>query len=79
VDRGLLAGVRPEAAWVAAATDAPAEVAGKPVERLFRHSDAAGEYVAPEGRPSEIAPVEGARVLVIHPPNGNYRWGHGRA
>ncbi|MEV6842643.1 hypothetical protein [Actinoplanes sp. NPDC051411] len=72
---GLLAGVRPEAAWVAAATDAPAEVAGKPIERRFRLFDATGEYVAPEGRPSEIARVEGARVLVIHPPNGSYQWG----
>jgi hypothetical protein len=55
VGRGLLTGVRPETAWVAAATDAPAEVAGKPIERRFRLFDAAGEYVASESHPSEIA------------------------
>lgn len=78
VERGLLPGVRPESAWVAAATDGPSGVTGKPVERRFRLFDATGEYVAPEGRPADIARVEGARVLVVHPPNGSYRWGHGR-
>jgi hypothetical protein len=77
-DRGLLAGVRPEEAWVAAATYGPASVAGKPIERRFRLFDAAGEYVSPEGRPADIATVDCARVLVIHPPNGTYQWGHGR-
>jgi hypothetical protein len=77
-DRGLLTGVRPEAAWVAAATDAPASIVGKPIERRFRLFDATGAYVYPEGRPADIAAVAGARVLVIHPPNGIYQWGQGR-
>ena len=63
-DRGLLAAVRPEDAWVATATDAPACVVGKPIEGRFRLFDATGAYVHPDGSPADITAVEDARVAV---------------
>jgi hypothetical protein len=77
--RGLLAGEPPEPAWVAAATNAPPEMpAGELIQRRFQLYDGAGAYVAPEGRPADIAVVDGARVVVLHPPLGNYQWTVGR-
>jgi hypothetical protein len=77
--RGLLAGERPAPAWVAAATTAPPRlVAGDIIQRRFRLFDATGAYIYPEGRPADIPLVEGARVIVLHPPCGNYGWAGGR-
>ncbi len=76
---GLLAGERPSLSWVAAATNAPPRM---PVEdlirRRFRLFDATGAYVSPEGRPADIAVVDDVRLVVLHPPRGNYMWMSGR-
>jgi hypothetical protein len=48
------------------------------VQRRFRLFDGAGAYIYPEGQPADVGLVEGSRVIVIHPPLGNYRWGCGR-
>lgn len=46
--------------------------------RRFRLFDGHGDYVYPEGWPANIKPLDGVRVLVLHPPNGNYGWNNGR-
>jgi hypothetical protein len=77
--RGLLAGDPPAPAWVAAATTAPPLMpSGDLIQRRFRLYDATGAYISPEGRPADIAAVDGARVIVLHPPRGNYQWPAGR-
>jgi hypothetical protein len=77
--RGLLAGEPPPAAWVAAATTGPPRrPVDDPVQRRFRLFDAAGSYLHPEGRPADIPPVHGVRLIVIHPPRGSYGWLNGR-
>ena len=76
---GLLAGQRPAPAWVAAATTGPPRPPGGDyIKRRFRLFDATGSYIYPEGRPANIPPVEGARVIVLHPPRGDYSWTSGR-
>ncbi|MBR7825119.1 hypothetical protein KDK95_02285 [Actinospica sp. MGRD01-02] len=78
---GLLDTQPPEPAWVEAATTAspgPFDVTN-PIMRRFRLFDGHGGYVYPEGRPADIEPLDGVRVLVLHPPNGNYGWSNGRA
>ena len=79
-EQGLLAGVPPEPAWVTAATDgAPGPFSPEvPILRRFRMFDGHGAYIYPEGRPSDIEPLDGTRVVVLHPPNGNYGWQNGR-
>jgi hypothetical protein len=76
---GLLAGEAPAPAWVAAATMAPPQ---RPIEdtiqRRFRLFDGTGAYIYPEGRPADIPLLDGIRVIVLHPPRGNYRWVGGR-
>lgn len=47
-------------------------------QRRFRLFDATGAYIYPEGRPADIALVEGARVIALHPPLGDYGWTCGR-
>ncbi|MFG1805666.1 hypothetical protein [Streptomyces sp. NPDC049040] len=76
---GLVAGERPAPDWVEAAT------AGDPLldptraaVRAFRLFDGHGAYVAPEGKPSDVRPLDGTRVLVLHPPNGRLSMGNGR-
>ena len=77
--RGLLAGDRPASAWVAAATTGPPRpLGGDPIMRRFRLFDATGAYIYPEGLPADIALVEGARVIVLHPPRGDFGWACGR-
>ena len=77
--RGLLAGERPAPAWVAAATTAPPRLTdGDIIRRRFRLFDATGAYIYPEGRPADIPLIQGARVIVLHPPRGNYGWSGGR-
>lgn len=77
--RGLLAGEPPARSWVAAATTGPLRVPSvAPIQRRFRLFDATGAYIYPEGRPADIAVVDGVRVVVLHPPLGNYGWTGGR-
>jgi hypothetical protein len=76
---GLLTGERPLLSWVAAATTAPPQMpAENLIRRRFRLFDATGTYVSPEGRPADIAVVDGVRLVVLHPPRGNYMWMSGR-
>lgn len=77
--RGLLAGERPAPAWVAAATTASSRLPPEDViQRRFRLFDATGAYIYPEGRPADIPLIDGARVIVLHPPRGRYGWEGGR-
>lgn len=69
----------PERHWVAAATDTPPTLPGGAViQRRCRLFDGHGSYVYPEGRPADIQPFDGARVLVLHPPLGRFGWSSGR-
>jgi hypothetical protein len=69
----------PKPKWVAAATDAPPQLPpADPVLRRFRLFDGLGYYVFPEGRPADIAPLDGTRVVVLHPPLGRFGWTGGR-
>ncbi|MGH3627029.1 MAG: hypothetical protein ACRDRL_06255 [Sciscionella sp.] len=78
---GLLDSQPPEPAWVAAATTASPGPFDPitPVKRRFRLFDGHGSYIYPEGRPADIEPLDGVRVLVLHPANGNYGWNNARA
>ncbi|GAA2015127.1 hypothetical protein GCM10009839_07870 [Catenulispora yoronensis] len=80
---GRLDGERPLDSWVAAATTGvPGPFPGvgsDPIWRRFRLFDGHGAYVHPEGWPADIEPLNnGTRVLVLHPPRGNYGWTNGR-
>ncbi|MEV5012165.1 hypothetical protein [Streptomyces sp. NPDC055692] len=77
--QGLVAGDRPARSWVEAATSGdPYLGPDNPAIRCFRLFDGQGTYISPEGRPADIEPLDGTRVLVLHPPNGNYALGVGR-
>jgi hypothetical protein len=77
--RGLLAGPPPAASWVAAATTAPPLLpVDDPVWRRYRLFDATGAHIHPEGVPADIAVLDGARVIVLHPPLGRAGWTNGR-
>lgn len=41
-------------------------------------STARGNYIRPEGTPAGMAPLDGTRLLVLHPPNGSHALGVGR-
>jgi len=76
---GLIPGQRPEPSWVAAATTGPPEVPFTAlIQRRRRLFDATGTYISPEGRPSDIATVNGVRLLVLHPSRNTYGWNAGR-
>ena len=77
---GLLDGDPPEPAWLDAATDGPPQrPETDPIARRFRLFDGHGRHVRPEGRPADIEPLDGTRVLVLHPPLGRSGWTAGRA
>ncbi|MGW2566078.1 hypothetical protein [Streptomyces sp. NPDC001537] len=78
-EQGLVAGERPALSWVEAAIDGDPNLGtGDPAIRRFRLFDGHGAYVYPEGIPADIEPLDGTRVLVLHPPNGTFRMGIGR-
>jgi hypothetical protein len=69
----------PKRGWVAAATDGEVRrPASDPILRRFRLFDGHGAYVFPEGRPADIEPLDGTRVLVLHPPLAPLGWTGGR-
>ncbi|MYS21100.1 hypothetical protein GA0115240_125521 [Streptomyces sp. DvalAA-14] len=77
--QGLVAGERPDRSWVEAATGAHPHLGpDNPAVRRFRLFDGHGRYVAPEGKPADIQPLDGVRVLVLHPPGGVLGFGIGR-
>lgn len=56
----------------------PNLAASAPAKRRFRLFDGHGAYAYPEGIPADIEPLDGTRVLVLHPPNGTFGMGVGR-
>jgi hypothetical protein len=78
--QGLLAGERPEAAWVAAATDGPPIPFDydQLVHRRFVLFDGTGAYIRPEGKPNDIAVVDGVRLIALHPTTSKRSWDGGR-
>jgi hypothetical protein len=78
--RGIPGLEPPPRAWVEEATSVePVPHPGTdPIRRRFRLYDGNGAYVFPEGRPADIGLTQGMRVLVVHPPNGNYGWLYAR-
>ncbi len=78
---GLLDTRPPRPAWVQAATAGPTGPfnLATPIKRRFRLFDGHGNYVDPEGWPSDIKPLDGMRVLVVHPRKGLRGWNNGRA
>ncbi|MEU6259880.1 hypothetical protein [Streptomyces sp. NPDC047043] len=78
-EQGLVAGERPARTWVEAATDSDPNLGPcEPAIRRFRLFDGHGAYVYPEGIPADIEPLDGIRVLVLHPANGTFGMGIGR-
>lgn len=75
---GLLEGVRPDPAWVRAATDGPADPAAPPVRGSFALVDGRGRRIWNEGRPADIPRVAGVRVLVLDRPAYERSWRGGR-
>ncbi|MEZ0069993.1 hypothetical protein ABIA32_006041 [Streptacidiphilus sp. MAP12-20] len=76
---GLLPARRPDPSWVAAATDADPHLGpDNPAIRAFRLFGGHGAYVFPEGRPADIELLHGVRVLLVHPPHGDYGMSSGR-
>lgn len=78
---GLLNTEPPEPAWVEAATTGASGpfAASAPIVRRLRLFDGHGRHVSPEGRPADIEPLDGVRVLVLHPPLGACTWVQGRS
>ncbi|MEU1529950.1 hypothetical protein [Streptomyces fagopyri] len=72
-------GDRPARSWVEAATGGDPHLGpDDPAIRRFRLFDGKGTYISPEGVPADIEPLDGTRVLILHPPNGNYALSLGR-
>lgn len=76
---GMLDGDRPLPEWVVAATDGPPRLpVSNPAWQRFWLFDGHGGYVFPEGRPADIEPFHGVRVVVVEPSQGGYGWSAGR-
>ncbi|WP_430785493.1 hypothetical protein [Actinoplanes sp. G11-F43] len=74
---GLLDGENPEPDWVYAATTGPCELPVR-IEARFQITDGDGMYVPLEGRPSDIPPFRGRRLLVLDRPSPGRSWDVGR-
>ncbi|MCD9874952.1 hypothetical protein [Streptomyces guryensis] len=75
-EQGLVVGERPARQWAEAATDRDPNLGGSdPAIRRFRLLDGHGGHVYPEGVPAGTEPLDGTRVLVLHPPNGAFGMG----
>ena len=77
VGGGHLPGTPPEPAWVAAATDGPWQPDG-PIRGHFNLVDAGGKWIWNEGRPVDIEPVAGRRIVVLDPAPYERSWNIGR-
>jgi hypothetical protein len=75
---GLLEGVRPDPAWVRAATEGPVDRGAEPVRGQFNLVDAQGKWIWNEGRPADIPRLDGVRVVVLDPPPYERSWSPGR-
>ncbi len=70
---------RPARSWVEAATSGDPRLSrDNPAIRAFRLFDGHGNHLSPEGIPADIEPLDGTRVLTLHPPNGTYASATGR-
>jgi hypothetical protein len=76
--QGLVEGVRPKAAWIAAATNGPEMMPPGGVRGQFELFDAEGDRIWGEGRPSEIPVLDGHRVVVLDKPSYERVWNTGR-
>ncbi|GIF72155.1 hypothetical protein [Asanoa siamensis] len=77
VGGGHLPGRAPEPAWVAAATDGPLQPPA-PIQGQFNLVDAGGKWIWNEGRPVDIEPVAGRRIVVLDPAPYERSWNVGR-
>jgi hypothetical protein len=75
---GLLEGVRPDPAWVRAATDGAVDRDAEPVRGQFNLVDGHGKWIWNEGRPADIPRLDGVRVVVLDPPPYERSWSPGR-
>jgi hypothetical protein len=74
VTPGLVPGDAPDPSWVAAATDAPMESWEGTVTGSFNLVDVHGKWIWNEGRPADIAIVDGRRFVVLDPPPYERTW-----
>jgi hypothetical protein len=67
-DHGLVAGEAPARRWVEAATSgSPFLGSDTPAMTAFHLLDGHGTHIRADGVPADIEPLDGARVLVLHP------------
>jgi hypothetical protein len=76
-EQGLIPGTPPEPRWVSAASDGESEPPGG-IHGQFNLVDAEGEWIWNEGRPADIPPLDGRRVIVIDPEPYPRSWNAGR-
>ena len=77
--RGLIPGKGPSPAEVAAASDGPDLTPPGGFRGYFSMTDAFGDRIGNEGRPVDIARLEGTRVIVLDPAAAAQAWSAGRA
>jgi len=77
VGGGHLPGTPPAADWVAAASDGPLQPSN-PIRGQFNLVDAGGKWIWNEGRPVDIEPVAGRRIVVLDPAPYERSWNVGR-
>jgi hypothetical protein len=75
---GLIAGTPPRPEWVAAATDGDPQPSDG-IGGQFNLVAANGKWIWNEGRPADIMPIDGRRVVVLDPPPYVRSWNAGRA
>lgn len=76
---GGLPGRRPSAEEIAAAGEGEQLEPPAGIRGCFNLVDAYGDWIWNEGRPADIPPLEGTRVVVIDPPPYERTWNAGRA
>jgi hypothetical protein len=76
---GGLPGRRPAAEEIAAASDGEQIEPPGGIRGCFNLVDAYGEWIWNEGRPADIPPLEGTRVVVLDPPPYERSWNACRA
>ncbi|GAA1846835.1 hypothetical protein GCM10009687_11030 [Asanoa iriomotensis] len=74
---GHLPGKAPELGWVAASTDGPLQPPA-PIQGQFNLVDAGGKWIWNEGRPVDVEPVAGHRIVVLDPAPYVRSWNVGR-